>query len=72
MVFLARSRNPENGRAESIMVLQEACPQCGPGCYERNGHIHTGKKNHRYKVYGRAFVFILENHFICHNHAAFP
>ena len=38
------------------MVPREACPQCGSTCFKRNGHIHTGKQNHRCKVCGRAFV----------------
>jgi insertion element IS1 protein InsB len=38
------------------MVPREACPQCGSTWYKRNGHIHTGKQNHRCKMCGRAFV----------------
>jgi insertion element IS1 protein InsB len=38
------------------MILREACPQCGSRWYKRNGHIHTGKQNHRCKLCGRAFV----------------
>ena len=40
---------------------REACPQCGSRWYKRNGHIHTGKQNHRCKVCGRAFVLQPEN-----------
>src|SRR5262245_37580606 len=40
---------------------REACPQCGSQWYKRNGHIHTGKQNHRCKVCGRAFVLTPEN-----------
>ena len=29
--------------------------------YKRNGHIHTGKQNHRCKLCGRAFVRTPEN-----------
>jgi insertion element IS1 protein InsB len=32
--------------------------------YKRNGHIHTGKQNHRCKRCGRAFVLLPENHLI--------
>src|SRR3954452_19733582 len=39
-----------------MMTPREACPQCGSRRYKRNGHIHTGKQNHRCKVCGRAFV----------------
>jgi insertion element IS1 protein InsB len=46
------------------MVLREACPQCGSSWFKRNGHIHTGKQNHRCKVCGRAFVRCPENHLI--------
>jgi insertion element IS1 protein InsB len=46
------------------MVLRETCPQCGSRRYKRNGHIHTGKQNHRCKLCGRAFVLNPENHLI--------
>src|SRR5919106_6021935 len=47
-----------------MMTPREACPQCGSRCYKRNGHIHTGKQNHRCKVCGRAFVLTPENRVI--------
>ena len=43
------------------MTPREACPQCGSRWYKRNGHIHTGKQNHRCKLCGRAFVLTPEN-----------
>jgi insertion element IS1 protein InsB len=43
------------------MAPREACPQCGSRWYKRNGHIHTGKQNHRCKLCGRAFVLTPEN-----------
>jgi insertion element IS1 protein InsB len=43
------------------MVEREACPQCGSRWYKRNGHIHTGKQNHRCKQCGCAFVLNPEN-----------
>jgi IS1 family transposase/transposase-like protein len=43
------------------MVEREACPQCGSRWYKKNGHIHTGKQNHRCKQCGRAFVLNPEN-----------
>jgi insertion element IS1 protein InsB len=43
------------------MIMREACPQCGSTWYKRNGHIHTGKQNHRCKLCGRAFVLTPEN-----------
>ena len=46
------------------MVPREACPQCGSTWYKRNGHIHTGKQNHRCKLCGRAFVLNPENQVI--------
>src|SRR6266852_1209004 len=46
------------------MVRREACPQCGSAWYKRNGHIHTGKQNHRGKMCGRAFVLTPENRVI--------
>jgi insertion element IS1 protein InsB len=46
------------------MVPRETCPQCGSRWYKRNGHIHTGKQNHRCKRCGRAFVLNPENQVI--------
>src|SRR5918911_559570 len=46
------------------MTPREACPQCGSPWYKRNGHIHTGKQNHRCKACGRAFVLMPENRVI--------
>jgi insertion element IS1 protein InsB len=46
------------------MIMRETCPQCGSTWYKRNGHIHTGKQNHRCKLCGRAFVLVPENHLI--------
>jgi transposase-like protein len=43
------------------MRLREACPQCGSSWHKKNGHIHTGKHNHRCKLCGRAFVLTPEN-----------
>jgi hypothetical protein len=43
---------------------ERRCPQCGSAWYKRNGHLHTGKQNHRCKVCGRAFVLTPENHVI--------
>ena len=44
-----------------MVTPREACPQCGSRWYKRNGHIRTGKQNHRCKVCGRAFVLTPEN-----------
>ena len=46
------------------MTPREACPQCGSRVYKRNGHMHTGKQNHRCKACGRAFVLTPENSLI--------
>ena len=46
------------------MTPREVCPQCGSPWFKRNGHIHTGKQNHRCKRCGRAFVLNPENHLI--------
>jgi transposase-like protein len=43
------------------MPPREACPQCRSLWFKRNGHIHTGKQNHRCKRCGRAFVLNPEN-----------
>jgi len=46
------------------MITREVCPQCGSTWYKKNGHIHTGKQNHRCKMCGRAFVRSPENFLI--------
>ena len=58
MVLWVMSKSEEKGKRESIgcMTPREACPQCGSRWDKRNGHIDTGKQNHRGKVCGRAFV----------------
>jgi len=38
---------------KSSMIPRETCPQCGSRRCKRNGHIHTGKQNHRCNVCGR-------------------
>jgi transposase-like protein len=38
------------------MVAREACPACASPQFKKNGHIHTGKQNHRCKACGRQFV----------------
>ena len=45
----------------SMMMAREGCPQCGSRWFKRNGHIHTGKQNHRCKRCGRAFVLTPAN-----------
>ena len=44
------------------MLTREACPQCGSKRHKRNGHIYSGKQNHRCEVCGRAFVLNPEHH----------
>jgi insertion element IS1 protein InsB len=46
---------------ESLMILRDAYPQCGARGFKSNGHIHTGKQNHRGKLCGRSFVLEAEN-----------
>jgi insertion element IS1 protein InsB len=53
-----------------MMTPREACPQCGSRWYKRNGHIHTGKQNHRCKHCGRAFVLTPENSVITEDQRA--
>jgi insertion element IS1 protein InsB len=38
------------------MVIRDACPGCGSPQFKKNGHIHSGKRNHQCKVCGRQFV----------------
>src|SRR5262250_180015 len=47
-----------------MMTPREACAQCGPRWYKRNGHLHTGKQNHRCKLCGPAFVLTPDNSII--------
>jgi hypothetical protein len=54
----------EKVAGDNIMAPRETCPQCGSTRDKRDGHIHTGKQNHRCKLCGRAFVLVLENHII--------
>ena len=43
------------------MTPREACPQWGSRWDKRNGHLQTGKQNHRGNVCGRALVLTPEN-----------
>src|SRR5215510_16092982 len=52
------------------MTPREACPQCGSPWFKRNGHIYTGKQNHRCKVCGRAFVLVPENYVVTEDQRA--
>jgi transposase-like protein len=36
--------------------MRVTCPECGSWQFERNGHIHNGKQNHRCKACGRQFI----------------
>jgi insertion element IS1 protein InsB len=36
--------------------MRTCCPDCGSKNFKKNGHIHTGKQNHRCKECGRQFV----------------
>ena len=38
------------------MRMRDTCPECGPPHFEKNGHIHNGKRNHQCKACGRQFV----------------
>jgi transposase-like protein len=46
------------------MVVRDACPACSSRQFKKNGHIHTGKQNHRCKACGRQFVVHAENRLI--------
>jgi insertion element IS1 protein InsB len=46
------------------MIVRDACPTCRSQQCEQNGHIHTGKQNHRCKQCGRQFVGQAENRLI--------
>jgi len=36
-----------------MMVVRDACPECGFMQCKNNGHIHNGKQNHQGKTCGR-------------------
>ncbi len=46
------------------MVVRDACPGCGSIQFKKNGHIHSGKQNHRCKACGRQFVASAEERLI--------
>jgi insertion element IS1 protein InsB len=46
------------------MVVRDACPGCGSIQFKKNGHIHSGKQNHRCKACGRQFVASAEDRII--------
>jgi insertion element IS1 protein InsB len=46
------------------MLVRDACPGCGSTQFKKNGHIHTGKQNHRCKACGRQFVASAEERII--------
>jgi insertion element IS1 protein InsB len=46
------------------MVVRDACPGCGSTQFKRNGHIHSGKQNHRCRICGRQFVTSAEERII--------
>jgi ribosomal protein S27AE len=46
------------------MAVRDACPECGSIQFKKNGHIHSGKQNHRCKTCGRQFVAIAEDRII--------
>ena len=48
--------------------MREACPECGSPQVKKNGHIHTGKQNHRCKDCGRQFVANAANRVIAQEH----
>jgi insertion element IS1 protein InsB len=46
------------------MIVRAACPACGSERCKKNGHIHTGKQNHRCKACGRQYVLDATNRVI--------
>ena len=46
------------------MAIRNCCPDCGAKKFKKNGHIHTGKQNHRCKVCGRQFVSEFEQRLV--------
>jgi transposase-like protein len=64
------------------MIVRDVCPGCGSPQFKKNGHIHSGKQNHRCKICGRQFVASTEDrkklayhsgalkYFICHYNLA--
>jgi transposase-like protein len=50
------------------MSIRDACPACGSTYLKKNGHVHSGKQNHRCKACGRQFVASGEDHIISNEH----
>ena len=46
------------------MIVRDACPGCGSIQFKKNGHIPSGKQNHRCKACGRQFVASAEERLI--------
>ena len=46
------------------MIIRDACPACQSQQFKKNGHIHTGKQNHRCRDCGRQFVLHAETRVI--------
>jgi hypothetical protein len=46
------------------MSVRDACPGCGSTQFKKNGHIRSGKQNHRCKACGRQFVASAEDRII--------
>jgi hypothetical protein len=53
-----------------MLAPREACPQWGSKWYKKNGHMHTGKQNHRCNLCGRAFVLTPANSLITEEQGA--
>jgi insertion element IS1 protein InsB len=64
VLLLTKNAYQCGGGQQHIMIIREACPQCGSSKYKKNGHIHTGKQNHQCKDCGRQFVQAFEQYCI--------
>jgi transposase-like protein len=60
----SEATNENLGGQQKPMIVKDACPACQSQQFKKNGHIHTGKQNHRCKDCGRQFVLPAENRVI--------
>src|SRR5215475_5378783 len=64
MLLLTKNTYQEAGGQQKTMAIRDVCPRCQSSQYKKNGHIHSGKQNHRCQDCGRQFVACFEQSLI--------
>jgi len=49
-----------------VLVVRDACSECGSNRYKKNAHTRHGKQNHHGKVCGRQFVADATDRILAH------